>query len=132
MLVAALALTACGSPEPTGQVIARLDGSDITRRDLLVELQATAGGLDADLATAEPALLRRVADRRLLAAEARRRRIDRSPEYLGLERRAREELLVALLDRRTPRGRSALLARLRYGATIRCRADVSCVRAISP
>ncbi len=95
-----LALAGCSEGPPAGQVVARVNGTDITRRDVLLELVASGAPADVDTRTIAPALLDRIVASKLLAAEARRRSIDRSPEFLGRDRRNREQILGEELARR--------------------------------
>lgn len=81
---AALLLAACGEPVAEGQVLAVVNGHEITERDLAAE------GGSADRATA----LRQLVDRHLLAEVAREQSLERTPEYLAALRRNREQLLV--------------------------------------
>lgn len=99
-MVLLLASSACTQSAPTGQVVARLNGMEITRRDVLIELMASGAPADADTQTAQPALLDRIVVRKLLAEEARRQSVDRSPEFLGQERRSRELILGEQLAQR--------------------------------
>jgi hypothetical protein len=96
----ALVLAACSQEAPTGQVLARVDDVEITRRDVLIELIASGAPADVDAGQVQPELLDRIIARKLLAEEARRRSIDRSPEFLGAERRSREIILGELLIQR--------------------------------
>jgi hypothetical protein len=95
-----LSATACSQGPPVGQALARVNGNDITRRDILVELTAIGAPADVDTETLGPVLLKRLIERELLVQEARRLSIDKSPEYLGLIRRDRNLLLVQLLKQR--------------------------------
>lgn len=85
----------CGS-EPGGQVVATLDGTEITRREVLVEVrEAQLAGPDA-----ERTALERLIDRKLLVAGAREMLVDRSPEFqIGIWR-DREMALAALMEDR--------------------------------
>lgn len=95
-----LASSACTQSAPTGQVVARIDGMEVTRRDILIELMASGAPADVDTQTVQPALLDRIIVRKLLAEEARRQSVDRSPEFLGQERRSREIILGEQLTQR--------------------------------
>lgn len=87
------AVGGCDRPAPAGQVLARVDGTDVTRRDVAAELQAGgASGMNAALG--------HVIDRRLLVRVAQEQGLERTPDFLAGIRRAREELLVQLLVRR--------------------------------
>jgi hypothetical protein len=109
----ALVLAACSQEPPTGQVLARVDDVEITRRDVLIELIASGAPADVDTGQVQPELLDRIIARKLLAEEARRRSIDRSPEFLGAERRSREiilgqQLIQRLVGRLPPPSQAAI------------------------
>lgn len=96
------ALTACGDKAPKGQVVASVNGEEVTRREIAGEPQA------ADLpdgAAAQPALaavLSGVIDRKLAVAEAQRLKLDRTPEYMARAQRVEEVMLSrALFERWT-------------------------------
>jgi peptidyl-prolyl cis-trans isomerase C len=106
MLLCAMAgvlLVGCTKPPPQGQVLAQVDGTDITRRDLAIETQAAGGG-----GAAATALLDMVVDRTLLANAARDQGIDRTPEYLATVRRNREQLLADMYVQRIERTMPAI------------------------
>ena len=87
----------CSSSPPSGQVVATIDGEDVTKRDILAEYQAN--GLPADATVqARDQIVERVIRRKLLAAAARHKAIDRTPEYLSAVRRSREVLLADALS----------------------------------
>lgn len=86
-----LILAGCSDAMPEGQVVAIANGEDVTDRDIEVE-RAAGNAPDA-------ALARQIIDRRLLAAVARERGVDTTPEYLAGLRRTREQLLVQGLSR---------------------------------
>lgn len=93
-----LTLVACGGDKaPTGQVIASVNGEDITRRDMQAELQAAKAPKDADIKALQPAIADRLVNRKLMVAEAKKQGIDKTPEYLAAEQRQRELLLASLL-----------------------------------
>lgn len=89
-------LVACANKEPKGQVVALVDGEEVTRRDLATE--PTSG--QAEGAEAQPAILRGVIDRKLAAAEARRLQLDRTPEYVAQAQRLEEVMLSRTLFER--------------------------------
>lgn len=103
LLLAALP-AGCDPGPPEGQVVARVDGEEITRRDLLLELQASGLAPGVDVDRYRKALLEAVVARKLLAQAARQDGIDTTPEYLAAIRRDREQRLVQFLgDRDTTR-----------------------------
>ncbi len=100
LLLPGCLLAACSPSQPSGQVVARVDGEEITRRDLQVELLASGAPADVDLKSVQGALLDQIVTRKLLAQQARRAGIDRTPDYLATMRRDREVLLVNALSNR--------------------------------
>lgn len=96
LLLVMAALAACTNKQPTGQVVALVDGEEVTRRDLATE---PVGG-QGEAAQAQPALLRGVIDRKLAAAEARRLQLDRMPEYVAQAQRLEEVVLSRTLFER--------------------------------
>lgn len=94
ILVGALPLSGCGNKAPTGQVVALVDGEEVTRRDLATEpMERQIGGSDGP----QSALLQGVIDRKLAAAEARRLDLDRTPEYVAQAQRVEEVMLSRTL-----------------------------------
>lgn len=96
-----LVLAACGSSddksEPTGQVVARVAGEDITIGELNAELSGTQIPAGVDRAIVEKQALQAIVERRLLANEAKQQEIDKNPNYLLQQRRTNDLLLVQLL-----------------------------------
>lgn len=87
-------LGGCSDEAPQGQVVARVNGVDITRRELMTELRAQGDVATTDLKAVQGSLVQRLIDRKLMAAEARKALVDRSPDYQA-ERRRMEEILLA-------------------------------------
>ncbi len=85
-----LLLAGCSGDAPTGQVVARVDGSEVTRRELMAELQA---GQESDVAQ-QAAALDRVIDRKLLVAAAKDALVDRTPTVQIAQRHAAEAVLA--------------------------------------
>lgn len=89
-------LSGCGDRTPTGQVVAVVGDTDITRRDVAAQI---GGGVAPQVqARARETALEAVIQRELLARAARQRRIDASPDYLAAIRRARTDILIARLE----------------------------------
>lgn len=92
-------LQACGG-EPTGQVLAVVNGEEITQAELNAEIAelpvAPVGNKDA----IRRQILQQVIDRRLMAQVAKEEGFDRFPQFLARERRLREELLVQMYGQR--------------------------------
>lgn len=101
ILVAALALAACGKSEkpPEGQVIATIDGQEVTVHDLRAEIdQIPDRGGTAPRKLVEAVALANILDRKMLAAEAGKRNLEKNPDYLLARARADEALLVQALQ----------------------------------
>jgi peptidyl-prolyl cis-trans isomerase C len=84
-----------------GQTVAVVNGQEITAPDLnfALSLAKVPEGVDKNKARSQ--VLEQLVDRRLLADQARKEGIDKSPEYLNRQRRADEDLLLSMLvDRR--------------------------------
>jgi peptidyl-prolyl cis-trans isomerase C len=100
----ALTLSACGEKEGAalekGQVLATVNGTDVTTNELNAELvgaQLPAAGEQRK--AVEQQALQGLVDRTILADIARERGIDKSPVYIAQKRRAEENLLVQILQR---------------------------------
>jgi EpsD family peptidyl-prolyl cis-trans isomerase len=84
-----------------GQTVAVVNGEEITAPDLNFALSIAKIPEGVDKNKARSQVLEQLVDRRLLAEQARKEGIDKSPEYLNRERRADEDLLISMLaDRR--------------------------------
>ena len=94
--MAAALLTACHSSPPTGQVIAVVDGVDVTLAELNSEGRARNLAIGSDRAQRDAAIADLV-KRRLLVRAAESRGLDRTPEFILAERRARDILLAQQL-----------------------------------
>ena len=99
--VAGLALTACSKEAkgPEGQVVATVDGKDVT----IHEVNAEIGGMGAQAQNAprklvESVALARVIERKMLANEARTKKLDQSPQFVLAKTRNDENLLVQSLQ----------------------------------
>jgi EpsD family peptidyl-prolyl cis-trans isomerase len=100
----ALTLTACGGKEDAplekGQVLATVNGTDITTNELNAELVGVQlPGAGEQRKSIERQTLQGLVDRTILADIARERGIDKSPIYIAQKRRAEENLLVQILQR---------------------------------
>src|SRR5262249_103371 len=103
-LVAALAIMAGCDREPEGQVVAVVNGDEVTLQELNGELG------NAQLPEGEKAkndirnmALANVVNRRLLAGLARDEQIDTSPDYIVRRRQLEENLLVQMLSQKVAR-----------------------------
>jgi EpsD family peptidyl-prolyl cis-trans isomerase len=99
-LLLAGTLAGCGKKVPEGQVVAVVNGEEVTRRDLAAEPQAGApAGGDGSPGALGP-VLNGVIDRKLAAAEAKRLELDRTPQYVAQVKRLDEVMLSrTLFDR---------------------------------
>lgn len=97
---AALSLTGCHGKSQEldkGQVVATVDGDEITIFELNAELQGVPVPAGADRKAFEQAALQRVIERKILAKIARDRGLDKNPAFLLQERRAGELILASML-----------------------------------
>jgi len=95
-LVAAAALTAaCHQLKPGGQVIATVNGQEITSQDLQAEARSNAALAQADSSV----LLQRVIARALLAQAAHNRGMDHYPGYPSDIARLKQDLIAQRLVR---------------------------------
>ena len=99
LLALALAGVALGGCEkkPEGQVVATVNGEEVTRRELASEFAAVGGKNGDDIATVQPALVQAIVTRKLLVQEAERTNLDKNPQYLALSKRGQEALLAQML-----------------------------------
>ncbi len=99
--VALLALSACGDSKkaPEGQVVATVDGHDVTIHELNAEIGLIPNrGGDAPRKLVESVALARVIERKMLADEAEKRKLDKNPQFLLAKDRMEESLLVQALQ----------------------------------
>lgn len=99
-----LALGACGKKDAAaglekGQVIATVDGKDITIHELNAELQGIQMPTGEARKIIEQNALQQIINRRILSDIARERGLDKTPAYLLQERRADDQILVDMLQR---------------------------------
>lgn len=99
-LLPVLALAACGSGggQPTGQVLANVNGEEITATDLRLELGGASAPTPEQQKTLERMALQNIVNRTLLAQAAAEEGLDKSPEYAVAERRAKQAVLVELMN----------------------------------
>jgi EpsD family peptidyl-prolyl cis-trans isomerase len=101
-IAATLALAGCGR-SATGQVVAVVNGEEITLSDLNGEIKASAAAMSGSTEEMRAAALQRLIDRKVLVQEAQKRGIAKQPEYLQGERRAREDVLINLFAQQVTR-----------------------------
>jgi EpsD family peptidyl-prolyl cis-trans isomerase len=96
-----LLLVACNktASKPEGQVVATVDGQEVTINEVNMEasgIAPSAGGVSPKLI--ESVGLARVIERKMLAAEAKRRKLDQFPQFVLAKTRNDENLLVQALQ----------------------------------
>lgn len=104
---AGLALSGCdqikkltGGDKPAGQVVATVDGEEITSLELRAELGNFGSRDPAVMKAAQQQALQRIILRRLLAAEARKEKMDKATDYTLQATRGQETLLAQLYQRK--------------------------------
>jgi EpsD family peptidyl-prolyl cis-trans isomerase len=95
MGAALLCLVACNS-KPAGQVVAVVNGEEITQAELNAEIAELPAAIGGDKEAIRRQVLQQIVDRRLMAQVAKEEGFDRDPAFLTRERRLREELLVQM------------------------------------
>ena len=109
LLLAAAALTLAGceklgiggkdDSKPTGPVVAKLDGEEITALEVNAELQGTAIPPTMTRRDAERVALNNIITRRMLSKSAQERELDKKPEFFLQQRKMDEQLKVQALAR---------------------------------
>jgi EpsD family peptidyl-prolyl cis-trans isomerase len=93
-----------GGGKPTGQVVATVDGKEITA----LELKAELGGFNAPdpkiMKAAEQQALQTIVLRRVVADEARKEKLDKSSDYTIQVERGEDTLLAQMLERKITQG----------------------------
>lgn len=95
-----LLLAACSEGPPDGQVLAVVDGTAITQPELGNEFDFGGRVSDVDRREQANEAVESVIDRKLLAAAARDRKLERDPDFHFARRRMEELLLVDGLRKR--------------------------------
>jgi len=93
---AALTLAACDK-KPGGQVVAVVNGEEISQQELNAELNGQQIPPGTDRKQVMAGLLQRVVDRKLMVQKAKAEGLDKTPAYLDQVRRTEENLLVNML-----------------------------------
>lgn len=101
LIAAPLALAACGTNEaaPTGQVVANVNGEEITTTDLDAELNGATAPTPEAQKNLQRMALENIINRTLLAQAAETEGLAKGPEYAVIERKAKQAALVELLQR---------------------------------
>jgi EpsD family peptidyl-prolyl cis-trans isomerase len=93
-------MAAACNKKAEGQTVAIVNGEEITAAELNAELANTRLPDGADRNQARSRILQSMIDRRLLAQQAQKDGLDKSPEYLNRKRKSEEELLIRMLASR--------------------------------
>ncbi|GAA4000716.1 SurA N-terminal domain-containing protein [Sphingomonas humi] len=93
-------LTAC-QKKAEGQTVALVNGEEITSSELNAELANANIPADADKKAITNRILQGLVDRRLLAEQARKDGVDKTPDFIARQRRMNEELLIGMLANRS-------------------------------
>ncbi len=99
-LVAILLATSACQKKAEGQVVAVVNGEEITLNELNAEIADLNLPANADKQAARAQILQKLVDRRLLAQAAKEAGIDRDPTYISQERRMDEQLLVSMYGKK--------------------------------
>lgn len=103
--VATVALGACRFPglhakAPTGQVVAVVDGQEITQLELQAELAGVNAPDPKTRKSLEQRALQQIIARRVIADEARKQKLDKTPDFTIQEKRATDGLLAQMLEQK--------------------------------
>lgn len=102
---AALLLTLGGCDKKVGgQVVAIVNGQEITQQELNAELNGATIPPNADKKAVMAQLLQRLIDRKLLVGEAKKQGLDQAPTYLAQVQRAQDAILIDLLSNKIAKG----------------------------
>jgi len=96
MAACAMALTACGKKEPKGQVVATVEGKEVTATELNNELNGFNAPNAQIRKQAEQAALNAVIRRKILAQAAEKAGVAKTPAFAQQEQKLREVLLVEM------------------------------------
>jgi EpsD family peptidyl-prolyl cis-trans isomerase len=100
ILPACLAITACGGDaEPTGQVVAVVDGQEITINELNAELNGARGSNPQQQRQLQQAALQSIINRMLLANAAEEQGLTDGPQASLVQRRAEQMARIELFER---------------------------------
>lgn len=102
--MACVALAGCGQgggkAEPTGQVVATVDGDEITMLELRAELEGASFPNAKARKAAEQQALQMIINRKIIAKAATEQKVDETPEFALQEQRALEALRAQALQQK--------------------------------
>jgi len=87
-----------------GQVVAVVNGEEVTQQELNAELGGAALPEGAERKAVMTQLLQRIVDRKLLVAQAKEQGLDKSPAYLAQVQRGQDAVLVEMLVSKVAKG----------------------------
>jgi peptidyl-prolyl cis-trans isomerase C len=102
-LIASTGLIAGCKKEPGGQVVAVVNGEEVTLQELNAELANANAPEGADKTALRQLALANIINRRLLGSVAHDQGIDSSPDFIVHKRQAEEALLVQMLGQQVAR-----------------------------
>jgi len=97
-LACALTMTSACGKKATGQVVAVVNGEEISQQELNAEIRTLNVPASADKKLVAAQTLQRLIDRKLLVQKAKADGLDRTPEYLLQSRRVSDDLLIGLMS----------------------------------
>jgi len=101
ILAIGLAIVVSGcNKKAEGQTVAIVNGEEITAAELNAELSNAKIPPGLDKNQVRSRVLEQMIDRRLLAQQAKKDGVDKSPEFLNRQRRMNEDLLISMLATR--------------------------------
>jgi EpsD family peptidyl-prolyl cis-trans isomerase len=98
-VAAALAVSGCDK-KAEGQVVAIVNGEEISAAELNAEMRNVNLPSGADTKQVRATVLQGIIDRRVIAQQAREDGLDKSPDFLNQQRRTTEDLLIRLFANR--------------------------------
>jgi len=99
MFVAGLLISGCHK-EPKGQVVAIVNGDEVSMQELNAEVQAVRAPASADRNAVRNQVLQRLIDRKLIVQKAREQGLDKTPEFVTRQRQLEENLLASMLGQK--------------------------------
>lgn len=99
VMAASLLVSGCHK-EPKGQVVAIVNGDEISMQELNAELQGVRIPDAADRTKLRKQVLQRLIDRKLIVQKAREQGLDKTPDFVAQQRRLEENLLVSMLGQK--------------------------------
>ena len=99
MIAAGLLVSGCHK-EPKGQIVAIVNGDEVSQQELNAELQGVRIPDSANRDELRKQILQRLIDRKLIVQKAREQGLDKTPEFIAQQRRLEENLLVSLLGQK--------------------------------